>query len=452
MFFGKGIYILFDDWRKMRDILIIGAGVIGSFIAKELSKFDLKVTVLEKKLAPGLEQTKACSGVIHPFQLPFKLFRSKLCVEGNRLMDEEAKELGFKFKRVGLIAVATNVFTFLIIPFIILYLRMHGIEAKMIGKKKLLKMEPNLAKSVYGGILIPSAGVVNPVEMTAKACRFAQLNGVEFKYGCEVKGIEVRKDCFVVKTTKGDFETKSIVNCAGIYADEISRMVGYQMKITPGKGTHIVFGERNFTNHLVVPIPFKPHKRTKGGGALVSFDGKAIWGPNLIDVDEKDDTSVKKDELNGIIEKFAPLFKRMPEEIIAVYAGLRSIAGNDFIINQPLERFINVAGIQSPGLTAAPAIAKYVVKMLSQHFELKEKKEIIRPKFEKQEDFDEIVCLCNMVTRREIEEVVAEWPCVSAVKHITWAGMDCEKCLAEIIKIVGSKVPKEEIGGEIAWL
>ncbi|MEM3178587.1 MAG: FAD-dependent oxidoreductase [Archaeoglobaceae archaeon] len=434
----------------MIDVVIIGAGVTGSFIAKELSKFDLKVTVLEKKLAPGLEQTKACSGVIHPFQLPFKLFRSKLCIEGNKLMDEEVKELGFKFRRVGLIAVATNFLTFLAIPFIILYLRIHGIEAKMIGKKKLLKMEPNLAKSVYGGILIPSAGVVNPVEMTAKACRFARLNGVDFRYGCEVIGIDVKKESFIVKTTMGEFETKSIVNCAGIYADEISRMVGYEIKIIPGKGTHIVFGERNFTNHLVVPIPFKLHKRTKGGGALVSIDGKAIWGPNLIDVDEKDDTSVKKEELDGIIAKFAPLFKRIPEEIIAVYAGLRSVAGSDFIINEPLKRFINVAGIQSPGLTAAPAIAKYVVKMLSEHFELK-KKEIFKPKFEKQ-DFDEIVCLCNMVTRKEIEEVVAEWQCVSAVKHLTWAGMDCEKCLAEIIKIIGSRVPKEEVGGEIAWL
>ncbi|MCS7130463.1 MAG: FAD-dependent oxidoreductase, partial [Archaeoglobaceae archaeon] len=126
----------------MKDLIVIGAGVTGSFIAKELSKFDLDVLVIERKLAPGLEQTKSCSGIIHPFQLPFKLLRSKLCLEGNRMMDAEAEELGFEFKRVGLIAVATNLLTFLAIPLIILYLRMHGVKAERIGKKKLLEMEP----------------------------------------------------------------------------------------------------------------------------------------------------------------------------------------------------------------------------------------------------------------------------------------------------------------------
>lgn len=442
----------------MRDVVIIGAGVTGSFIAKELSKFDLDVLVLEKKLAPGLEQTKSCSGIIHPFQLPFKLLRSKLCLEGNRMMDAEAEELGFEFRRVGLIAVATNPITFLAIPLITLYLRMHGVKVEPIRKKKLLEMEPNLTEKAYGGIFIPSAGVVNPVEMTARACLFAKLNGVEFIYGCEVIGIEKREDRFIIKTNKGDFESKVVINCAGIYADEIAKMVGYEMKIIPGKGTHVVFEEKGFTKHLVVAIPLKPSKRTKGGGALIGFDGKPLWGPNLVDVESKEDTSVKREEIEEIIAKFAPLFKETPREIVAVYAGLRSIAGNDFVINEPVKGFINVSGIQSPGLTAAPAIAKMVLEMLSNYFELR-KKEILRlPKKERSEEEicksieeDEIVCLCNMVTRKEILEIVENFKCFDAVKQITWAGMDCEKCKAEIIRLIGDIVPKESDGGNIAW-
>ncbi|MCS7130464.1 MAG: FAD-dependent oxidoreductase, partial [Archaeoglobaceae archaeon] len=339
---------------------------------------------------------------------------------------------------------------------IILYLRMHGVKAERIGKKKLLEMEPNLIETVYGGIFIPSAGVVNPVEMVAKACSFAKLNGVEFLYGCEVVGIERKADHFVIKTNKGDFESKVVINCAGIYADEIAKMVGYEMRIIPGKGTHIVFAEKGFTKHLVVAIPLKPNKRTKGGGALIGFDGKPIWGPNLIDVESKEDTSVEKEEIEGIIAKFSPLFKRTPKEIIAVYAGLRSIAGSDFVINEPVKGFINVAGIQSPGLTAAPAIAKMVLEMISKHFELK-KKEILRlPKKKKIGDDigslgDEIVCLCNMVTKSEILKIAEEFKCFDAVKQITWAGMDCEKCKAEIIRLIGEKVLKDSEGGEIAW-
>ncbi len=442
----------------MKDVVIIGAGVTGSFIAKELSKFDLDVLVLEKKLAPGLEQTKSCSGIIHPFQLPFKLLRSKLCLEGNKMMDAEAEELGFEFKRVGLITVANNLITFLAIPIITLYLRMHGVNAKPMGRKKLLEMEPNLNEKVYGGIFIPSAGVVNPVEMTARACLFAKLNGVKFIYGCKVVGVERREDRFIVKTNKGDFESRVVINCAGIYADEIAKMVGYEMKMIPGKGSHVVFAEKGFTKHLVVAIPLKPNKRTKGGGALLSFDGKPVWGPNLIDVDSKEDTSVKRDEIDGIIAKFAPLFKETPKEIIAVYAGVRSIVGNDFVINEPLKGFINVAGIQSPGLTAAPAIAKMVLKIVSNHFEMRKKERIVYlPRKVKREEVcksiedDEIICLCNMVTKKEILEILENFKCFDAVKQITWAGMDCEKCKAEIIKLIGKIVPKESEGGDIAW-
>jgi len=453
----------------VKDVLIVGAGVTGSFIAKELSKYDLDVVVVERKSGPGLDQTKGCSGIIHPLQLPFRSLKSKLCLKGNAMMDAEAEELGFTFKRVGLILVATNILTFLAIPFIQLYFRLNGVVSKRLSKKRVLEMVPNLRDDIWGGIFLPTAGVVNPVEMTASAIRFARANGVEVHYDCEVTGIERMGDGFVVRTSKGNFEARCVINCAGLYADDIARMVGYEMSITPGKGTHIVFAERGFSNHLTVAIPLKPSKRTKGGGALIGFDGKPLWGPNLIDVESKEDTSVKKEEIEGIIEKFSPLFKKKPEGVVAFYAGLRSIAGSDFVINQPVDGFINVAGIQSPGLTAAPAIAKMVVEMLSARFELKKKKEVRKPRWtrlselddegiakaiKEDGDFGEIVCLCNMVSKAEIIKAIEEGNCFDTVRHLTWAGMDCCKCHAEIMRIMeerGGGVKKEMNGSEIIW-
>jgi len=158
----------------VKDVLIVGAGVTGSFIAKELSKYDLDVVVVERKSGPGLDQTKGCSGIIHPLQLPFSSLKSKLCLKGNAMMDAEAEELGFTFKRVGLILVATNIITFLAIPLIQLYFRLNGVVSKRLSKKKVLEMVPNVREDIWGGLFLPTAGVVNPVEMTASAIRFAR--------------------------------------------------------------------------------------------------------------------------------------------------------------------------------------------------------------------------------------------------------------------------------------
>jgi glycerol-3-phosphate dehydrogenase len=452
------------------DVAIVGAGVSGSFIAKELSKYELSVVVFEAKSAAGLGQTKGCSGIIHPFQLPFKLLRSKLCLEGNRMMDEESEELGFEFRRVGLLLLATNWITFFLLPFIKFYLS-RNVEVKLLSKDKILEMEPNVREDIKGGLFVPSAGVVNPVEMTVAAQRFAMANGVEFIFDCKVTGIERKLKHFVIKTTKGDFEARYVINCAGLYADEIARMVGYEMEILPGKGSHIVFREKDFAKHIVVAIPLKPDKRTKGGGALVSFDGKSIWGPNLVDVSDKEDTSVKRQEIEGIKRKFGKLFKRMPKDIVAYYAGVRSMAGRDFVINQPVRNFINVAGIQSPGLTAAPAIAKMVLRMLAgSGMDLRKKKTISKPtpmkRFSKMNEdeiekaiqenpeYGEIVCLCNLVSKAEIKQAIDDAPCLDGVRHLTWAGMDCNKCIADIIILMQrhtKRVVKDREGSDVAW-
>ncbi|WP_202319810.1 NAD(P)/FAD-dependent oxidoreductase [Archaeoglobus neptunius] len=454
----------------MYDVAIVGAGVTGCFIAKELSKYNLRVVVFERKAAPGLGQTKGCSGIIHAFQLPFNSLKGKLCLEGNAMMDREAEELGFSFKRVGLILVATNPITKLILPLLRAYFSRY-VEVRQLDRDEILQMEPNLTDGIRGGLFFPSAGVVNPVEMTYAAYRFAKANGVEFRFNCGIKGIKRRTKSFILKTEHDDLEeAKFVINCAGLHADEISRMAGYDMTITPGKGSHIVFNDKGFAHHLIAEIPLKPDRRTKGGGALVSIDGKPVWGPNLIDTSDKEDTAVRKEEVDGLKRKFGKLFRKMPEDVIAYYAGVRSIAGKDFVINQPIRNFINVAGIQSPGLTAAPAIAKKIVKMLvTSGIEMKKKKRLVKPKFIRLKDlnlstieeivrtnpdYGDVICLCELVSKAEILNVAKEFSSFDAVRHITRAGMSCNKCHADIIVLmqrVCNKVVKDSAGSEVIW-
>lgn len=441
---------------------VIGAGVTGCFIAKELSKYDLKVLVVDKEPTVAMGPTKGCSGVIHAFQLPFGSLKGRLCLEGNRLMDEEAKELGFRFERVGLILVCKSIFSSLIARIVKPYFSRH-LDVEYLDEKKIRELEPNV--DAKGGLFFPSAGVVNPVEMTFKAKRFAELNGVEFRFERKVVGINPDQDFELILDAGKNRErvhSRFVINCAGLYADEIAAMVGCGLKIVPSKGSHVVFEDRGFSSHLMAIFPLIPERRTKGGGSLVTIDGNLIWGPNLVDAKSKEDRSVKKEEVEGIIRKHSRIFKRRPEKVASVYAGVRAIAGRDFVINSPIENFINVAGIQSPGLTAAPAIARMVLGMLTDAFEksglkLKRKREIKLGSSwkETRSKRGEVICHCRMVFEDGIRRTIAEGGrTLDDIKHLTGAGMECGRCLPAIVEIMeknGLPLRKDTCKSFIAW-
>ncbi len=447
------------------DVTVIGAGVTGCFIAKELSKYNLKVLVVEKEPTQAMGPTKGCSGIIHAFQLPFSSLKGRLCLEGNRLMDEEAKELGFRFKRVGLILVAKSVLADLIARLVRFYFSRY-VEVEHLSGDEIKRLEPNVGK-VKGGFYFPSGGVVNPVEMTFKARKFAELNGVEFRFERKVVGIKnwIRRGEpyeIILESCEGVTETvhsRFVINCAGLYADEIAAMVGDRLEIVPGKGSHIVFEDRNFSSHLMAALPLMPERRTKGGGALVTIDGNLIWGPNLVDIEDKEDRSVKREEVDGLIEKHSKIFERLPERAVGVYAGVRAIAGKDFVINSPIKNFINVAGIQSPGLTAAPAIAKLVLRMLEDMgLELK-KKEVMRT-FDSLRNLTEsagrdLICHCRLVYAEDIERIIGEGAnTFDDIKHLTGATMGCGRCLPDVLDLMDSKgveLRKDTCNSYMVW-
>jgi len=357
--------------NKEYDVIIIGAGIIGLFIAYYLSKTKVRTLVIEKEIEPGFGVSKGHAGVIHVIQLPFKSLRSRLALEGNRKYDKIVNELGIEFRRVNTILVAINPLYLILLPIIYLYLK-RGLRRRynikiLFSRHKIKKYEPNISRKVYGGILVEGYGVIDSFDLIYSLYKYSRMNGVEFRFGCKVVNISSGDDFIIIYTNNGEeFYTRYLINAAGLYADELADKIGDKIKYEYGKGVMIIFLEKSSEN-ILAPIYLKPDPKTKGGAIIPTIDGKSIWGPNLRIVEDKEDNSVQEEDIEVIRKKFMNIIKMKPFKIIKAYAGVRPIPeGDDFIIrySEKDNRIIHVAGIESPGLTAAPAIAETALNML----------------------------------------------------------------------------------------
>jgi len=450
------------------DIVIIGAGIVGLFIARELSKYNLKTLVIDKNPDAGWGASKGNAGIIHAFQLPFRSLKGKLCLEGNKMYDEIAKELDVPFKRVGLILISLNILESFLAFIIYAYLKFNGVETHIISKKKLKELEPNINRKARLGLYIPSAGVISVFDLIIALTENCRENGVIFSFNTEAQKIVLNDNISLIMTNKGIIKTKWIINVAGVYADTIAKMAGINnFKIYPRKGTHLILPAKNVYNHLLAEIPLKPDPKTKGGGALLTIDGKILLGPNLKeDTTNKDDVSTEHDDYDIIINKYKRLIPQIEYmDILVAYSGLRAASNtNDFIINVPKKGFINVAGIQSPGLTAAPAIAKMVIKLLEKHdLKLPPRKEfkptrkrpirirdlITEPEkiakiIDENPEYGEIICPCELVSKAEILEAIKQGATtLDSIKFRTNASMgECQGsyCIPKILNILSTSL------------
>ncbi len=361
-----------NNLPEKTDILIVGAGVVGLSIARELSKYDIDIVVAEKESDVGLGLTSKNMGVVHPFIPQSGTQKFKLCIEGNRYFDNISSDLSVPFKRCGLFIVALNRIESLFLRFVKIWLKLHGIAYKSIDRKSLLELEPNLNEKARYALFIPSAGVTDPVELAIALAENAVSNGVKIVLECEVKDISKEGSYFRVKTSKGDILAKYIINAGGLDSDKIMELAGERpFRLKPGLGVMIVLEPRNETKHthIVAEVPLRVDPRTKGGAAGVTVYSKLIWGPNLRDVEKKENDVILKEDIDFILEKFGKLFPEVSvNDIRFFYSGVRPASEEgDFIIKiSDRNGLIDVAGIQSPGLTAAPAIAKKVISLLTE--------------------------------------------------------------------------------------
>jgi glycerol-3-phosphate dehydrogenase len=409
------------------DVLIIGGGIVGVSLAQALGRYALTVILLEKEAELSFGVSKSNSGIVHTgFQSNYRLLKTRLAVRGNRLYRKMAQDLDFPFIPCGELVVA-----FPGEREALEAIRENGEKLgvpglTLVDKAWLKAHEPNLTDEIECALLGPTAGVINPYETVYALAENAEANGVRISCEQEVLSIEKFHGGWKVATNRQVFEAKRVINAAGLYADRIALMAGMEVPaITPRKGEEFILDKHadRLTQRVIFPVP---QKDTKGILIIPTVDGNTMLGPTYEDIQDREDLTTTKTGRQFVIDKINRLVPsvRHIDQIITSFAGIRpATREGDFYIREDREGFINLVGIQSPGLTAAPAIAELVVGMLSGKSSLVPKenygaKRKAIPRFRRlgheernaliREDpeFGEVVCRCELITRREIREAI----------------------------------------------
>ena len=433
----------------MYDVIIIGGGVAGAAVARELSRYKVKVCVLEKEEDVCCGTSKANSGIVHAgYDAPKGSLMAKLNVRGNEMMEQLSKDLDFPFRRNGSLVICLRKEDMPNLQ--ALYDR--GIANKVQGlrildREEVLSMEPNVVDNVYAALYAPTAGIVCPFSLNIALAENANVNGVEFRFHTEVKEIKRGADRYEIYTSQGMFQTKYVVNAAGVYADKLHNMVSERkIRIIARRGEYCLL-DKSAGNHVSRTIFALPGRLGKGILAAPTIHGNLILGPTAVDVEDKEGVSTTRDGLDQIIEKAGMNVKNIPMgQVITSFAGLRAHEdGHEFIIGEAEDAkgFIDCAGIESPGLTSCPAIGEMVADILKEKMGLEKKanfiptrKGILNPDMLSKEErnalikekpaYGNIVCRCEMITEGEILDAIHRplgAKSLDGVKRRTRAGM-----------------------------
>lgn len=351
----------------MTDIIIIGAGVIGAMIARTLSKYQLDILVLEKENDVGNGASSANSAIIHSGYDPEPgSLKAILNVRGNYLFDQVAEELDVEFSRIGSITLANTKEEVEILQTLKNRALLNNVDVKILDHDELKKIEPSITDKVVKGLLAPTCGIVNPFELVVAAMENAMDNGTSLHLCEEVISIEKKTNYYLVNTNKASYESKYVINCAGVYSDKINEMVNPKtFSINPRRGEYYVLDhfDNNYVKHVLFNVP-----SSKGKGVLVSptTHYNYLVGPSSEYIYNKEDVSTDKETLDNVKTNAYSLVDNLRlDKQIRIFSGIRAVSDtNDFIIEETKPGFINVAGIQSPGLASSPAIAEMVEKMI----------------------------------------------------------------------------------------
>lgn len=432
---------------KKYDIAIIGAGVSGTAIARELSRYHTKICVLEREEDVCCGTSKANSAIIHAgYDAEPGSLKAKLNLRGNQMMDQLAKDLDFPFRRNGSLVLCLDEKD---LPNLQkLYERgiTNGVKGlQILNKEEVRAMETNISDQVIAALYAPTGGIVCPFHMTIAFAENACANGTVFHFNTEVKNITRRQNIWEIETTKGTFEAGCIINAAGVYADKLHNMVSQKkIHITPRKGEYCLLDKTAGTHvsHTVFTLPGK-----LGKGVLVTptVHGNLLIGPTAADIEDKEGVNTTREGLDEVLQKSAASVKNTPaRQVITSFAGLRAHEdGDDFIIGETEKDFIDCAGIESPGLSSAPAIGEMVAELLKEKYNLKEKEDFISTRkgitdpsklfleernalIHREPAYGNIICRCEMVTEGEIIDAIRRplgAKSLDGVKRRTRAGM-----------------------------
>lgn len=461
----------------MYDVIIIGAGASGAAIARELSRYQGKFCVLEKETDVCCGTSKANSGIVHAgFDAEEGSLMAKLNVEGNKMMEKLSKELDFSYQKNGSLVVCTNESEVEKLNELLERGKRNGVEGlQILDREELKALEPNISDEAVAALYAPTGGIVCPFGLTIAFAENAAQNGVEFCLDQEVKKIERRiAGGYRICTQDTMYETKVIVNAAGVYADVFHNMVSEKkIHITARKGEYFLLDKMagGHVSHTVFTLPGK-----FGKGVLVTptVHGNLLVGPTAVDIEDKEGTDTTMQGIEEIRRKAARSVKDIPfRQVITGFAGLRAHeAGHEFIIKEVEDApgFIDCAGIESPGLTSAPAIGRMAAELAKKILDLKEnpafcgaRKGILNPAeltakernelIRKNPAYGRIVCRCEMISEGEILDAIHRplgATTMDGIKRRTRAGMGrCQAgfCTPKTMEILERelKIRQEEI-------
>jgi len=451
----------------MYDVAIIGGGVVGCAIARELSRYLLDTVLIESEVEVGFGTSKTNSGIIHPghHDSPERL-KGSLAVRGNELFDELSEELGFAFRRIGELVVAQSEEELPVLDELLRQGQEKGVPGLEIwDRERLRREEPNLSPHLVAALYAPTAGVINPYEFAFALIENAEANGVELRVDSPVEGIDVHEGSLTVHTPHGSVDSRFVINCAGVFADRIAAMVGLDdFTIHPRKGEEYLLDKRlkGVVRHLIFPLPTPT---SKGILIIPTYDGTLMVGPTAVDTDDRYDVATTYQGSERVFSSVRRICPSIDERAtIAEFAGLRAVSSTgDFIIGPTaVHGFINVAGIQSPGLTASPAIARHVLEILvAEGLQLEAREDFdprlpSPPRFAEQSverrremaavdgRFGKVVCRCELVVEGEIDLAIDHGArTLDGIKFRTRAGMGrCQSgfCTPRIMEMLAERL------------
>jgi glycerol-3-phosphate dehydrogenase len=448
------------------DVAIIGCGVSGANIARRLSAYHIKTAILEKAADVSFGSSKANSGIVHGgFHHNRKYLKTRLEIQGNLMFDQLRRELNFPFKRCGIIVAALHEEEMKAVE----HLYMQGVENDVIGielcsRERIMELEPKLSPDTAGGLYAPGGGIVEPYRFVFALVESAVKNGVDLYTDFKVNGAERNEEAGLWTIRAGDgreVKVRYAVNSAGLFADDVSKIFGGEaFSIKPRKGEYFLMDRltRACPEKVVFPVPTAV---SKGMLVIPTVEGTVLVGPTADAADDKGDFSTTNGRLEQILDSGKNMIPSLSRnDVITSFAGLRPCLEEDFYIepSKKAPAFVQVAGIQSPGLTASPAIGEYVKNLLKDMgLELTEKPgwdPLIenRPRVRELDTFEldaliakdpawgNIVCRCENVSEAEIVQSVRLGHCtLDGIKYFTRAQMGrCQGgfCTYKIIKII----------------
>ncbi len=354
----------------MYDVTIIGAGIVGTAIARELSKYKVKVILVDKENDVANGTTKANSAIVHAgYDAKAGTLKAKANVVGNAMYQELCSTLGVPFQRIGSLVVAFDESDMASLEHLYEQGKINGVpDLEIINGVQVKEMEPNVSHGIIGALYAPTAGIVGPWELAIALTENAVENGVELLLNSKVTSIIKSGPGYLVTAGERSFQTSYIINCAGLYADEINNLVNPpEFKILPNRGEYNLF-DKSVGGYVNKVIFQTPTKHGKGVLVLPTVHGNLLIGPTAEALDYPDALETTGEGLHFLREKAEKVVPNFPfHTVITSFSGIRAkVATNDFILDfaPNTKDFINVAAIDSPGLTAAPALAEMAVKKL----------------------------------------------------------------------------------------